>query len=296
MNSILDKILVKTFKYLPPEYLMFNYSRSLKLKVYSFNSLILHLVIKNMYKNLVPYKVKKLPKQDKILVTLKWKTLIILDAMRYDIFNNYISFLIKNFEKDKHKVISLVTVSPASNTPQWYGYYKLFLRKLTQEEGLILITFNPVPYVEKVHTFFFSVHNLWKDIWDEKMNAVSPDLALKSIMSIIFRNKLKNYKGRYLIHLLYPHAPYLVGQKAYTLQDFLKLSNSPQKLKFIMQKAYLSNTLHGILLLKKLLKIVPKPIIITADHGELLGEYNLFLHPGGLKIPFLRLVPLLIIT
>jgi len=60
-------------------------------------------------------------------------------------------------------------------------------------------------------------------------------------------------------------------------------------------KAYISN-LEAVLkavseLVKEVKRFFEGKIIVTSDHGELLGDYGLFLHPPRYELPQLHIVP-----
>ncbi|RLI40500.1 hypothetical protein DRO64_08910, partial [Candidatus Bathyarchaeota archaeon] len=58
-----------------------------------------------------------------------------------------------------------------------------------------------------------------------------------------------------------------------------------------LREAYRDNLRLVLEYVNKIVKETEGGIIITSDHGEMLGEYRLFLHPCRIECKILRLVP-----
>lgn len=214
-----------------------------------------------------------------------WKYLLILDACRFDSFEKVIkgtSFEGKLLKAD----------SGAMQTPDWY---KLHWQKPAQD--IVLISDNPQPFSQRasgnVAKKFVKSYASWKGELD-------PESALKTFTQV------KEPEYRYLIHLLPPHLPFfgkrghqfmkkLLGDKitpfgAYRqVQDYAQHGHWKE-----VREYYEENVEFGLnLILKYLNYFEDGKLVITADHGEMIGEGTAYAHHSQNKddITLLRTVP-----
>jgi len=275
------------------------------------------------------------------IVHEQWDTLIILDACRYDYFEQmYARYFVGDLSK---------RLSCGSCTDQWRNlsfpdYY----------EDIVYITANPqISKTSSVYGYlasehFYEVHEVWKYGWNEELGTVFPQTLTDAAIDILKNTKHK----RVIIHYLQPHAPYLVldslwqgrnmsdvnlrnktiENKGYKECSAIKKGLLNYALRFFKKVNLLGN--HPDWYLRKFFKIAPKTpmeaalrhcnteglriayranlelvlaqvarllqhlngrIVISADHGDLLGENNNFSHPKDSFDPILREVPWLII-
>jgi len=234
-----------------------------------------------------------------------WDNLIILDACRYDYFEELfkkremkgdlrekksrgahtISFLRENFRKDK--------------------YY-----------DIIYITGNP--YVDKfLKNNLFKIISPWKDQWDETYHTVLPQTIYKIVIDVI-----QKYTGkRLIIHFMQPHYPYIDYNANQTNRRVLSNSNQEtdsivkikKKSSFLSMysgqiyttmdkdtqiQAYKKNLELVLNFVEKLINILPGTTIVTSDHGEAFGEkifpllpFRYYGHHKRFKIPILLKIP-----
>jgi hypothetical protein len=215
-----------------------------------------------------------------------WDQLIILDDTRYDIFEREFNnrnlpgkltskfslgswtgeFLIKNFQKDKYNDIIFITSNP-------------FVNKYLQGK-------------------FFTIISVWKTHWDERYQTVPP----RAVYEATLRAMKKYPHKKFVIHFLQPHHPYFVLNFKDTTMKVIKdsIRNGDLKLGTIknepLNELYLS-PIYGRFFIKRLiwaykenLRIVLPYVelllhrfkgrtVVTADHGELFGEYVIPLIP-----------------
>lgn len=224
--------------------------------------------------------------QKLIIHKLKWKYLIILDACRYDYFK-------------KHWVYNKVykVNSPASSTLEWL--------KIVFPDYYDYLLFSCNPFIGNkrskqwdYHAFehFKKVICLWDDLWNERFSTVLP----KSV----YEYCIEKVVPRSIIWFLQPHSPYIDLETKKTPDDFRNLNPKLNPIDWSekkgtytteqIRKLYESNLKYVIPYVLKLTEILEKPIIITSDHGELLGEHGIIGHPN-IKKKELREVPLVII-
>ncbi len=196
--------------------------------------------------------------QEEIIKKFDWDYLIILDACRVDEFEKY------NNIKGKYKRVE----TPKGDTPAWCNYM------FPDKYDISLYTANPIhdtykKYIAKNH--FKEVIEIWDKEWDEERKTVLPEKVYEYS---------KNANSKSIIWFLQPHLP------AISLKDkdvwsinydmFEKIENgeiSEEKLKQI----HFDNTEEVFPIVKNLVDYIlnknkDAKIIITSDHGDMLGE------------------------
>lgn len=273
----------------------------------------------------------------------RWDYLIILDACRYDYFEQVYRQYLKG---DLAKKMSLGTCTDEWRDKSFPGRY----------DDIIYISANPqICAMLKVYGFcagdhFHKVYEVWNEEWDEVSGTVLPEALTKSAIRIIAETAGRG--KRYIMHYLQPHAPYLSpqgGTKGYNKGDInqtRRLINSagdnrtrrfrdkllrqltrflPRDIGFLsptdwylrkslrippeapmeaawrtvdnetLRKAYRDNLVAALKQVSVLIDNVSGRIVVTSDHGELLGERSCYGHPRGSKNPILITVPWLVI-
>jgi len=201
-----------------------------------------------------------------------WNTLIILDACRYDMFA---------VENDLFGSITKTT-SIGWNTPSFY-------RDLPALNDVVLYTANPTPFMLDCK----------KKFADMKLSKnINPDDNLREALSL--------NADKIMIHLIPPHMPpqneddlkiwnefieshgYKENKNAkdWKLRTFGPIGIEEVFYKFIAEQDkdkprefYVRNLRVALNAIKKVQDMLSYPVVITADHGELLGENGRFGHP-----------------
>jgi len=260
--------------------------------------------------------------QKKRIFKFDWDVLIVLDACRYDVFeNNYGKYLSGNLEKMK---------SRGSETVEW------FKNTWNEERDLDISYYSANPWIngngvpdadivpEKV---FNKIYNIWEKGWDENKGTVYPHKFMEL------------YDGRTpaILHFIQPHEPYLSidyhngitwDNEPLASNDYLKklrdygfnltrkvighsnawrlariiYNGNVSRMEEIIKKdgypslinAYrynLERSLKTISMMFDETFLKNNEVIVTADHGECLGEYEIFGHPENLNFPVLTHVP-----
>lgn len=177
--------------------------------------------------------------------------LLILDACRYDIMNQ----LKEGVEKCR---------GPALNTQYWL--------KRTWTNYYDLTYFSSVPMIGRkdlkgylATEHFEKVVEVWENGWSDDLGTVPPESLVKAYK--------EREPDKAVVHFLQPHVPY-IGEYKINLNDGrndvenLAKYYGDDKLK----RAYLDNFEYvwenGV----EVLKEESSNVVVTADHGELLGE------------------------
>jgi len=255
---------------------------------YLLKDIVFHLLY--VCSDPVNYKPKKpvfcnqsiMPKLVNSLLKRRRCCLIILDAARYDYFESeYHDFL-------DGKLLRIY--SPASNTPDWlksifYDFYDVYYFSTGPFVNRSIKVFG---YEARKH--FKRIIEVWKFGTSKKLNTVHPRTLNNVVLLMLSAHRI----NRLIVHYAQPHYPYIGGIKKIDprlpptaiISAFLR---HPMIIEDI-RDAYRENLRLGLKYAAELSTQFNGEVIITADHGELLGEYGILFHPP-IPVPELREVP-----
>jgi hypothetical protein len=198
-----------------------------------------------------------------------WDTLIILDACRYDVFTEFADDMPGVLEK---------AISKGSMTTE-------FLRKNLSNRDMtdtVYVTGNPQLYrlengiydAEAINVDFHAQVDVWRDEgWDNTYHTVRPEVITEAALKAA-----ENYPDkRFIVHYMQPHAPYIGPTGEDLPTDHLDFWGQFRDGTFtlsldVARKAYRENL--GLVLsdVKSLLSEIEGKTVVTADHGESLGD------------------------
>lgn len=129
--------------------------------------------------------------------------------------------------------------------------------------------------------------HVWQTCENKELGAVPPEEMTKAA--------LQQSDDKMIIHYVQPHAPYVgkyrLREKDDTtwgesLQDiYEKIGRYDADEKVIsdqeLKKAYRSNLRRALASVQELVTRLDRPIVVTADHGEMLGEEGRYIHGGN---------------
>lgn len=227
-----------------------------------------------------------------------WDNLILLDACRYDIFNNH-----SNLNGELRQIVSRGNYSYEFMKENFSGY---------NHHDTVYITANP--YAEKLEDDIFYTVNSVIDDWDSQTGTVLPNDVTEQAM----KTAEKYPNKRLVIHYMQPHVPHL-GDIAQSIDASIsgwnKYHANPDKEeqadgismweayhqgiinKEQLRKSYIQ-TLHIVEdEVEKLVSEIKGKTVVSADHGENLGEkyftMEIFAHSQDTKecllVPWLEL-------
>lgn len=224
-----------------------------------------------------------------------WDNLLILDACRYDMFEE-INFL----EGELKKV-----VSPASES---WGYLSTCFddREL---HDTIYVTANP--HAEKLEEgSFFATFNLLDDMWDPTLETVPPASVVEETKRIFDKYPHK----KLVVHFMQPHFPFIgdrgecinhsginpeaanddASWDAYNVWSQLRYGRADRHRAWAAYRENLELVLPHV---EELAASLSGKTVVTSDHGNMVGERTgplparAFGHPPGLRTPELNEVP-----
>ncbi len=239
---------------------------------------------------------QKFYSEDGIDVTKEqWDNLIILDGCRSDTFNE-----LHELSGESKSIISCGSTS-------WE-----FMKANFQEKRLhdtVYVTTNP--HIYRLNDgIFHSVVDLLKN-WDEDLQTVPPSEIVTASEEIV--SKYPNKK--YIFHFMQPHYPFIgetgkeIDHRGHeknvdspelnqpNIWEVLQWGKNPTVTEEKVWKAYKENLQIVLQHVKELLEIVDGRTVITADHGNLIGDrlrpipVRGYGHPSGLRAPELVSVP-----
>lgn len=224
--------------------------------------------------------------QEGIFEKEEWDNLIILDALRYDKYQDQKDYSVpyriskgsmtreyveKNFSEGNFEDVIYVTANGWITKPM--------LPKLIDKE-------NP----------FHTIYDTIIEKWNDEIGAVHPEDLVEDAISA---QKLFPEK-KIIIHFGQPHLPFIHNQLGDTRTgplsdregesefDLAKKGEIPQE---DIIKGYEKNLEIVLDYVEELASQLNGKTILTADHGELLGENDLYGHPYGKDYKLLKKVP-----
>lgn len=219
----------------------------------------------------------------------EWDLLVILDACRYDLFVEF---------APQHSVYTLLDsvdqmYSIASQTPEWMqrtfdGADDTLLSQTLYVSGM--------GWIEEVDTDgLFGVEPVWRYA-DHPEARVTPP---KPVTNESIRNFRVTDAERYIVHYVQPHAPFLhcvgkynsIADGEGSSQNVWTGLQTGEFDKSEVWEDYGENLLLVLDEIELLIENFDGKIAITADHGNAMGEFWLYGHPGQEAAPSIRSVP-----
>lgn len=219
-----------------------------------------------------------------------WDTLVILDACRFDAFAAR-SELPGRLESRE---------SRGSMTPEWLRA-NFAGRDLTDT---VYVTANSqFAANDGFGATLHAVVSVWGDgveVGERMVGTLpSPEVVTEEALAAAERYPRK----RLVVHYIPPHRPY-IGPSGAPIDADLKavelpgeIRRNPAVTRDLIRAAYLENLDIGLAEARTLIETLPGKTVVSADHGELLGESLLpfgpsqYGHPGGIYIEPLVRVP-----
>lgn len=193
-----------------------------------------------------------------------WDNLIILDACRYDYFERYVEDT--SLDGTLERIRSRAPTTADWVTANFEG------KKL---HDIVCITANPW-YERLLCDLEFEFHEL-VPVYDDNLGLESrtPDRVVNAVTEAVEEYPHK----RLLIHFIQPHNPYIgpygqehlkeIESKSY--RAVLKELDTPNP-DAVLERAYVENLEIVLNHVEQLMDVLSGKTVVSADHGELLGE------------------------
>jgi hypothetical protein len=230
------------------------------------------------------------------VMSADWDNLIILDAARFDIF------------EDVNIINGSLRKEVSCGKKSWEFIEENFVGR--ELHDTVYVTANPFS-TDIPEGTFFDIKHLHANQWDDRIGTVQPDEVVKAAVEAHMRYMDK----RLIIHFMQPHRPY-IGGMAERLRERLDLQGYGGHDEGIqiwgavkqgdvsiveVRQAYTESTEIAIQYIDELLTELPGKSVVSSDHGEMLGERvfpfttRVWGHMEGFDTPKLREVPWLVV-
>ena len=217
-----------------------------------------------------------------------WDVLVVLDGCRADLLaavaDDY------QFLTD---VGSIRSVGSASS--EWLE--NTFLRR-SETERTVMVTGNTWTDRYLDADAFAALDEVWKYAWDDEHGTIPPAAVTDRAIS----HARQRDPDRLVVHYMQPHHPFVpdpldgddglvrAGSHSNTGNPWVALRQNEVSVERVWA-AYRANLDYVLDEVEALLANVDGRVAITADHGNLFGEWGLYGHPLSTPVPALITVP-----
>ncbi len=205
-----------------------------------------------------------------------WKNLIILDACRLDLYEQVCGPTDSRVTLGSHSrefVEKTFSDRTAKNTVAVTGNPHYSDQKFENNTG------------KRPEDVFHTVFKSFKKGWDDSDGYVEPEQVAED-----FRTARKLFPDKKIIgHFMQPHGPF-IGFEGDNTPDRHEAEKGNEDSARVW-KGYRQNLEYVLESVEDLLDDLEGRTVITADHGNLMGERGIYDHPYGLDTRVLREVP-----
>jgi len=206
------------------------------------------------------------PPSDTVSVTNEdWDTLIILDACRFDTFQDSSPFDVP---------IKSVNSNSTHTTE--------FLKKNFSDDHLDTVYVSGTPQLAGYEDNFSQVYHVWESHWNENYRTVLPGDVTEAALDAYSSNPHK----KLVVHYMQPHYPF-IGEVGQSLPDHATFTGGQTSREYAsvweqlsagkidkkhVQQAYQENLELVVEEVKRLINYINGKTIVTSDHGNLFGR------------------------
>ena len=237
------------------------------------------------------------------LVDQDWDNVVLLDACRYDLYESVLADHDLPGDLGERR-------SCASGTPAYLA------RNFGEDtfHDVVYVTANPYVATELDPDTFHAVDHVWRDGWNDDLGTVMPDVMCERALACAERYPDK----RLVVHFNQPHVPFvgeyrlegrgMEGIRSRALDSAAPDPRTRGRTPFeqlgagevdreSVWRAYRSNLEVAMDAVETLLSAFDGRTVVTADHGNALGErawpfpIRIYGHPLGILVPALTRVP-----
>jgi len=245
-----------------------------------------------------PYFERAHHSDDPTIPEADWDSLLLLDACRYDLFAE----TARGLPGELSRRTAHDSATPRYLAENFAG---------GQFHDIVYVTANPYVNTRLPDGTFHHVVPVWKSGWDDDLQVVPPEAMLEATLEAYAEFEDK----RLLVHFTQPHAPF-IGDVQLGERDVSPIreralgreadSANPTPFEMLARgdvsreevwRAYRANLECVLPAVQTLLAELEGKTVITADHGNALGEWakpfplRVYGHPPGIRIPPLTEVP-----
>jgi hypothetical protein len=221
----------------------------------------------------------------------EWDVLIVLDACRADLFAEV---------ADEYDYVESVetTTSVGSRSNEWMreNFASEFDEQISETA---LITGNPFSESVVDPSRFKLFDEVWKYAWDDDLGTIPPEPITDRAIDV--GRELRPEKM--ILHYMQPHFPFIPCQEmdsGINLDNFGEVTQKDiwsvlERGKYNHREVWEAYRLNLRYILDHIQTLLENldygRVVITADHGNALGEFGFYGHPEGIPLKCLREVP-----
>ena len=217
-----------------------------------------------------------------------WDVLVVLDGCRADLFAAI---------ADDYEFLTDVgsTRSVGSSSSEWLE--NNFVGR-SETEQTVMVTGNTWTERYLDADAFAALDEVWKYAWDDAQNTIPP----AAVTDRAIAHGRTTAPDRLVVHYMQPHHPFIpdpladddglvrAGSHSNTGNPWVALRQNKLSTDRVWE-AYRANLAHVLDEVGSLLTNIEGQVAITADHGNLFGEWGLYGHPMETPVPALITVP-----
>jgi len=218
----------------------------------------------------------------------RWDVLVVLDACRAD--------LLRSVAPDVGFLDGVETArSVGSSSSEWLEN-TFFGHEETGRTAMVTGNTWTERYLDA--TAFAALDEVWKYAWDDDLGTV-PAAAVTDRAIALARDREPD---RLVAHYMQPHHPFVpdpiagddgmarTGEESSESNPWILLRRGDTTVDRV-RAAYEANLRYVLPEVERLVESVSGRVAITADHGNLFGEWGLYGHPMETPVPALLAVP-----
>lgn len=218
-----------------------------------------------------------------------WDVLVVMDACRADLMDEVVDDY--QWIETSGSVYSLASTSPEWMEKNFVASYSEEMAKTAYVNG------NPWSQEILAPNDFSLLDEVWKYSWDDDLKTILPE-ALTDRAIRVHREKRPD---RMIVHYMQPHHPYVrdplsdglhleyLGQEHNSVWRMLREGDVTFEDHWSRYRDNLRYVLDHIAVLRR--NIDAETVVLTADHGNLFGEFGLYGHIRYVPVPALKKVP-----
>jgi len=218
-----------------------------------------------------------------------WDVLVVLDACRYDLFQE---FAPRHSVYDRFDSVEPI-YSCGSATPEWLPktFNDGFDDLVSRTHYVSCTGYSTLVDEERLH----QLNGVWSYAVDPEYGCTRPE----AVTNAAIRAYRESDADRFVFHYLPPHAPFLhcpgrydsTGGEEGNTQNVWRGLQSGRFDRGAVWEDYGKNLMPGLEEVETILEEVSGTVVVTSDHGNLLGEWGLYGHPSYVPLPLLKRVP-----
>jgi len=217
-----------------------------------------------------------------------WDLLVVLDACRADLWAEVVG-------PDDDLPVGTSRIAPGGTSTEWLG--AVFGRDPAALADVGYITGNPYSASHVPGDALAAVEEVWRTGWDDDAGTVEPG----AVTDAAVRVGREVDPDRLIAHYMQPHFPSLAddrddgvglddfGEESLSVWEDLRFGNRTRADVWAAYKQNLRIVLDDVRTL--LDNVDAERAVITADHGNAMGERGIYGHAAGLALRPLREVP-----